>query len=94
MLVLPIVNRGRIMNVRVSLKDAKKIHNSVFKTLFSVNMFVLINKKGARYFYLCSFLVNNCENNRQNWDFESGFKIMRLFFTFNDNCKIILFLFI
>ena len=29
MLVLPIVNRGRIMNVRVSLKDAKKIHNSV-----------------------------------------------------------------
>lgn len=29
MLVLPIVNRGRIMNVRISLKDAEKIHNSV-----------------------------------------------------------------
>lgn len=29
MLVLPIVNRGRIMNVRISLKDAKKIHSSV-----------------------------------------------------------------
>ena len=29
MLVLPIVNRNRVMNVRVSLKDAKKIHNSV-----------------------------------------------------------------
>ena len=29
MLVLPIVNRNRVMNVHVSLKDAKKIHNSV-----------------------------------------------------------------
>lgn len=29
MLVLPIVNRGRIMHVRISLKDAEKIHNSV-----------------------------------------------------------------
>ena len=29
MLVLPIVNRNRVMNVQVSLKDAKKIHNSV-----------------------------------------------------------------
>lgn len=29
MLVLPIVNRGRIMHVKISLKDAEKIHNSV-----------------------------------------------------------------
>lgn len=29
MLVLPIVNRGRVMHVKVSLKDAEKIHNSV-----------------------------------------------------------------
>ena len=29
MLVLPIVNRNRVMNVRVSLKDAEKLHNSV-----------------------------------------------------------------
>lgn len=29
MLVLPIVNRNRVMNVQISLKDAKKIHSSV-----------------------------------------------------------------
>ncbi len=29
MLVLPIVNRNRVMHVKVSLKDANKIHNSV-----------------------------------------------------------------
>ena len=29
MLVLPIVNRNRVMNVQVSLKDAEKLHNSV-----------------------------------------------------------------
>ena len=29
MLVLPIVNHGRIMHVKISLKDAEKIYNSV-----------------------------------------------------------------
>ena len=29
MLVLPIVNRNRVMNVKISLKDAQKIHSGV-----------------------------------------------------------------